>query len=72
MFEHIIGKLISIMGQFGLVETIVLSYDCYIKLTDDEVEEIETYMPLDQVNKWTILKQEEDFISYVYRCPPKK
>jgi len=72
MFEYIKNDLISIMSKFGLVDTIIISYDCYTELTEDEICEIETYMPLDQVHKWVILKREEDFISYAYRCPPNK
>jgi len=72
MFEFIRGKLISIMGQMGFVETIILSYDYYETLTEDEIEEIETYMPSDQEHKWVILKRESGFISFLYRSPPRK
>ena len=72
MFEEIRGKLIETIGNFGIIETIIISYNYYEQLEEDDIEELESYMPEDQVCKWTIFNHGESFLSYIYRCPPKK
>jgi len=72
MYNIIIENIINLMVDYALVEKIVVSFDIYDELTEDQIYEIESYLPTDQDHKWLIFKREQGLLSYIYRCPPRE
>lgn len=69
MYEKILDQLIDDMKNFAIISSIVITEDCYSKMTKKEIAHLDSFLSGDL--KWLILNDNrKDFFSFRYDYEP--
>lgn len=70
MYANILEDIIEDMADFGLISTIVISYDIYSNMTSKEINHIEGFLTGNI--KWLIRNDKNQYYGFIYEEKPQR
>lgn len=70
MYEDILDNIIEDMTDFGLISTIVVSYDIYSNMTPKQINHLEEFLTGNL--KWLICSDKKEYYNLIHQEKPKR
>jgi putative sterol carrier protein len=70
MYEDILDSIIEDMADFGLISTIVISYDIYSSMTSKQINHLEGFLTGNL--KWLICNDKTEYYTLIYEEKPRR
>jgi len=70
MYDIILDSLIDEMHNFGLISTIIISTDYYEKMTNKQINHLESLLDLSGGIKWMLVNDRKEYFAFKYSLEP--